>query len=100
MVAMSESDLVAKIKTRLKRIPKAYFIKVHGDSYLVGEPDLIGCIEALAVAIEIKLPGEVPTPNQMAHLEMWRRAGALAFWATSMEEVATTLRQYGIEVGE
>lgn len=97
---MSESDLVAKIKARLKKLPKAYFIKTHGDSYMVGEPDIIGCIEALTVVIEIKLPGEVPTPNQMAHLSMWRRAGALAFWATSLEEVATTLRQYGIDVGE
>ena len=97
---MSESILVAKIKTRLKRIPKAYFIKTHGDQYLIGEPDIIGCIGGRAVVIEIKLPGEVPTPNQLAHLEMWRRAGAMAFWATSWEEVATTLKEQLLCYGE
>jgi len=96
---MSESDLVAKIKARLKKLPKAYFIKIHGDMYLIGEPDIIGCIAGRMVVIELKMPGEVPSGNQMAHLENWRRAGALAFWATSWEDVAYMLKCKEIDCG-
>lgn len=44
-----------------------------------------------AVAIEVKRPGEKPTPEQAAYLERVRAAGGLAFVATSIDDVIREL---------
>ena len=62
----------------------------QGNRITIGFPglsDLIGCTpEGRFFAIEVKLPGEKPRPNQMEYLEVMQRNGALAGWCTSVEE--------------
>jgi hypothetical protein len=39
------------------------------------------------VAIEVKVPGEKPDPIQLAIIDRWTKAGAIAFWAEKSEGV-------------
>jgi hypothetical protein len=55
-------------------------------------------IRARFLAIEVKRPGENPTPEQQAFLERVKRAGGLGFVARSVDDVAHALglRAHGI----
>lgn len=67
-----------------------------------GEPDIIGVVlitgwggDAAGLgrhfAIELKQPGNEPTPKQASKLRRYANAGSLAGWATTMEEVDAIL---------
>lgn len=58
-----------------------------------GYPDLIGIVPPSGrfLAIEVKVPGKVPTEAQLMMLEAMRSKGAVAFWADS---VASALAQF------
>ncbi len=58
-----------------------------------GFPDLIGAIpgNGRMVVIEVKRPGNIPTENQQHYLAVFKAAGAVAFWADSVE---AALRQF------
>lgn len=58
-------------------------IKIHGSSYArKGEPDVVGCWNGIAFAIEVKVPGEQPTKIQLKRLMEWAIAGARVGVAT------------------
>ena len=66
--------------------------KVHGSRFQqAGEPDIDAAINGRAVKVEVKMPGEVPTPIQYAAMRRWERAGALAGWCTSTRELELLL---------
>ena len=52
-----------------------------------GMADIVGCFEGKYFAIEVKRPGNYPTPLQKKWLEEKRKAGAVAFIATSVNDV-------------
>ena len=53
-----------------------------------GDSDIIGMLfDGRFLAIEVKRPGEVPTPEQHAFLNMVNDNGGVAFIATSVEDV-------------
>jgi hypothetical protein len=56
-----------------------------------GVSDIIGCFKGLLLCIEVKRPGEKPTPAQRAFLELVRLAGGISFVATSVEDVQREL---------
>jgi len=61
---------------------------VHGGPHqAAGEPDIDACIMGLTLKVEVKLPGNVPTPRQEAVIRKWRDAGAVAGWAHSLEHL-------------
>lgn len=88
-----ESKITKKILDYINAMPNGYAIKVHGDVFNIGQPDISACISGRAVVIEVKRPGESPTENQRAHLRKWERAGALAFWTDSVTDAMTVLRE-------
>jgi hypothetical protein len=55
----------------------------------VGSSDVIGVVRIAGFgcffAIECKRPGETPTPDQLAFLELVRRMGGAANWVTDWE---------------
>jgi hypothetical protein len=87
-----ESKITKKILDYINAMPNGYAIKVHGDVFNIGQPDISGCISGRAVVIEVKRPGESPTENQRAHLRKWENAGALAFWTDSVVDAMSKLR--------
>lgn len=67
-------------------------VKTHGGPAAVaGTPDLLICLGGRFVAIELKQPGNKPTPRQLNKLRHYEAAGAIAGWATTMEQVDALL---------
>lgn len=56
-----------------------------------GVPDLLCCVKGRFVAIEVKKPKKKPTAIQNAFIEAINKCGGLAFYATSVEEVKSTI---------
>ena len=77
--------------------------KRHGSPLTVkGDPDLYGCLPldhphwpGRHFEIEVKRPGEHPTPLQLTRLEEWKMAGALTGVARSVDDA-----QYILRVGD
>jgi hypothetical protein len=56
-------------------------------------PDLIGCLRGRFFAIEVKRPGEQPTPLQVQTLQAMRNAYGYAMWADCYEDVVQFVRE-------
>jgi hypothetical protein len=63
-----------------------------GGMGVAGDPDIDACIRGRSVQLEVKRPGESPTPLQLKRLAEWRQAGAVAGVVTSVEETRELLR--------
>ena len=89
-----ERAIIAEILTRLKGAygPDWYGFKVHGDRYLVNEPDIVGALKGRCLVIEAKRPGKHSRPGQLAVQRRWRKAGAIVIQdATCWGDVAKIL---------
>lgn len=66
------------------------FYTQYGGRISVGKPgqaDIYGHrSDGMAFYVEVKLPGEKPRQNQLDFLEAMRNTGAIAGWATSVQE--------------
>lgn len=83
---MSEKRIEHQIRQYLDSLG-AWHIKTHGNMFSrAGTPDIIACIKGQFVAIEVKQPGGVVSPLQMAHIKLINQAGGVAFVAYSLEE--------------
>lgn len=83
-----------------KRWPASKIVKYEPGE--VGTPDLIGCVEGRAVAIEMKSPTfygscEVAIRHtslaQKIQLELWRKAGAITLVGCCPDHVLSTLEE-------
>lgn len=76
---MSEADFVRKIVENMKQHIVTYAIRTNTSAHgKRGTPDIIACCEGRMVVIEAKLEYNKPTAIQLAELQKWRDAGALA----------------------
>jgi hypothetical protein len=64
-----------------------------GGMGVAGDPDIDACIRGRSVQLEVKRPGERPTPLQLKRMEEWRRAGAVVGVVSSVEEVKSLLTE-------
>jgi len=83
---ISEKRICGKILKWLNAQPETRAIKIHGDQYLINEPDIIGCRDGRFFAIEVKRPGKATRVGQKAIHRLWRRAGGNVIVATSLTE--------------
>jgi len=67
-----------------------------GGMGVAGDPDIDACFHGRSVQLEVKRPGEAPTPLQVKRLEEWRRAGAVAAVVVSVDEVRSLLATEGL----
>ena len=82
----TEKAIVNRIRNMIKN-HGGYCVKYHGGPFTqAGTPDLLGCLNGRAFAIEVKRPGGKATPLQLHELSQWAAAGAVAGVATSVEE--------------
>jgi hypothetical protein len=73
-----ESSLVRTILRELEKVPGLMVRKRHGTAMgKAGDPDLSGCLEGRHFELEVKRPGNEPTPLQWARLAQWHASGAL-----------------------
>jgi hypothetical protein len=69
-----------------------WYTKYHGSPYShKGVPDLLICWNGTFVAVEVKVPGEKPTPAQALQIANIIKAGGKAFWCTSLLEFKLAL---------
>jgi hypothetical protein len=95
---MLESQLLRAIARRLNALhqtdPSFVWRKRHGSVMgITGDPDLYGVWRGVPWQIELKIPGESPTPLQTHRLEEWSHAGAYTFVVHSMAELERALSQ-------
>jgi len=92
---LKESTLQRKVIACL-RDSGAYVFKVVGSAMQQrGTPDLLCCFLGRLVAIELKVPGKVPTKLQEVELRKIRNSGGVAVVITDMdqlEQLLTALR--------
>lgn len=63
-----------------------------------GLPDLVNCFMGRFVGLEVKQPGEEPSPKQRQILGEIEAAGGVAAVVTTVEEVAELLAEIEKEV--
>lgn len=88
---MTEQQIQKKIIDYLESIG-AYTIKVI-TANKSGVPDVHACYQGRWISIECKVPGEQPEPLQYHHLNKIQKAGGLATWATSVDQVKLFITQ-------
>lgn len=90
-----EKVVVNNIRDYIKEdYPTSVVIKIHGGMFqAAGIPDLICCINGQFVGIEVKLPGKEKnlTKIQQHWIDLIKKAGGVAFMATSVEQVKEML---------
>jgi hypothetical protein len=70
------------------------FRKRHGGPYTTaGDPDLYLVVRGHHVEIELKRPGENPTPLQASRLRQWERAGATVMVIRSPKSCGNSSRK-------
>ena len=93
---MLEKHLVTKIiKTLRAEYGGSYWLKIPGNAYMAGVPDILGCVEGNFIAIEVKRSDTsyTVTPRQEANLAQIATAGGTSGVATSPEEALEIVRR-------
>lgn len=85
---MTERSLQSSVLKFLSSIEKCKAYNLHGSAWSgSGRPDIIGCYRGVTFVVELKLQGELPTAIQEYELCKWRASGAIAWYATSVDQV-------------
>lgn len=96
MASKPETKIVKKCLAFLKEKYPGFYFKTHGGPYQrAGLPDIIGVHEGRFIGVEIKCPGKEGelTDLQAKVLDRIRRAGGIAFMATSPQQVDQLLKE-------
>lgn len=82
-----EAKIGKKIRAYLED-QGAFIFKIHGGPQMMaGLPDLICCYKGRFFGIEVKQPGQRPTPRQVFVHSLIKRAGGEVVVATCVEDV-------------
>lgn len=96
MASKPETKIVKKCMALLdKKFPGFYF-KTHGGPYQkAGLPDIIGVYKGRFIGIEIKCPSKEDTLTDLQKkvLDKIKRAGGVAFMATSPQQIEIILQE-------
>jgi len=81
-----ETRLVGKMMDRLEA-EGGWWMKVHGSIFqIAGVPDIVGCWKGRFIAIEAKMPGNIPSQIQAEVMKRLLIAGARVGVAYSVTE--------------
>jgi len=96
-MTVRESTIVKAVLRYLNGLPECVARKRWGSAMgLAGDPDIDACIRGRSVQLEVKRPGEKPTPLQARRLEEWGRAGAIVGVVDSVGKVRELLEKEGL----
>jgi hypothetical protein len=90
----SEKELQRLIANWLT-INEIYFVRQRMDkksNLREGTPDFLVCFKGQFIALEVKVGGNHPTPEQERELQAVRDSGGKAFPVRSLDEVRTILK--------
>lgn len=90
----NERAIVKAILAYLNGLPGCLARKRWGGGMgVAGDPDIDACICGRSVQLEVKRPGERPTPLKLKRIEEWRKAGAIVAVVHSLDEVRAVLEE-------
>jgi len=92
-----EARLTKKVLNRLRSEVGGWWEKIHGGQFKKDLPDIIGCVNGLFVAIELKAPYRKlrGTPLQEYTLHQITMKGkGLAFLSSSVDDVIERVQLY------
>lgn len=94
MTKQPESKLQSNIRKALvKEFPGSFWRKIHVSEFQsAGFPDLIGCVDGLFFAFEVKVPGNSPSVLQEAVMQKIRDAHGIAEVVHSPQEAIEVVR--------
>jgi hypothetical protein len=84
-----EARIVKKIQRRIE-VRGGRCFKIHGGDnpfQEAGIPDILACYRGMFLGLEVKQPGEEPSPIQRKVLSEIKRAGGIALVLTSLKQV-------------
>jgi hypothetical protein len=87
-----EGSITKRCLKWINTLPKTHCEKRGAGPNRKGKPDITGATHGIRIEIEMKAPGEHPTPIQMYHLIGWQSVGCIAFWTASFEEFKKRIR--------
>lgn len=93
-----ESEIVKHVLTFINSHIDCYGYKVHGDSFTVNQPDIVGSWRGRALAVEVKKTGENARFGQSVILNRWGRTGALIGVVHSLEEFKILVGDNGKDI--
>lgn len=86
-----EKTITNNILKYLRSLNQCHAVKVHQSQYGTGQADISGVIEGRAFQIEVKRPGQKPTPLQLKCLREWAVGGAIVGICRSVDDVKVLL---------
>jgi len=83
-----EKNIQRRILNWLKTVPGGREMNLHTSRFgMRGTPDILFVLFGQAFFFEVKRRGEKARPNQLAEIEKWRAAGAIAAVVRSVDDV-------------
>jgi len=94
MAETPETKLTRKILDKLNKIEGCRAEKLHGGPYGKQKLDVFGAKNGKMFYLEIKVPGNGPTPKQVSTIRKWKtEAGVLATWIDTVEDAERMVNQ-------
>lgn len=81
-----ESAIVQAVLRYINALPNSHAEKTHGTAYGMPRVDIDASVQGRAVKLEVKRPGQKPTPRQLLALRRWAAAGAITGVVTNVDE--------------
>jgi hypothetical protein len=99
MSRQPEARLVARILLALEAEVGGLWTKIHASPFQrSGFPDIVGCLEGLFIALEVKLPGNDLSPLQEHMIHAIRTKGR--GYATRVSSVEEAVRFVKLALGK
>jgi hypothetical protein len=86
-----EGMLTVSVRQLLKSVGIFHWKEFQTLGSYLGVSDIIGCYKGKMIAIELKAPKGVASPDQIRFIENVNAAGGLAFVARSLDDVIEKL---------
>lgn len=88
----SEAEIQREMLAFLNAAQRGCAVTTTGGRYLpTGTPDILASVNGRFVAVEVKRPGQRPTPSQLGQLRHWQAAGAVVGWACDLRQLEELL---------
>jgi hypothetical protein len=80
----AEKNLENALRARIRAVG-GWEVKIHGDQWTAGIPDLLACYKGHFLGLEVKAPTGHPSELQLQRIRMIRLAGGIAEVIYNME---------------
>lgn len=84
---VKETSITKSLLTYLNSLPQCKAVKIHGNEFTCGQPDVFCCYRGQTIVIEVKNEVGKTSKLQEVILAEWEKSGAIAVVVRSKAEV-------------